>query len=334
MISKNLLLINSNGEANLVTPNYAKTKEYNKWKDWVCFVNYRTIFIDGYGETFGGVCQVGGRLGNIKTGITLQNLGVMCNKSLCHCDIDIRTEKVKNIKYKHLLRNYRIVERELSLSEIVAVSTDVPPNLINISWDLTYVCNYACSYCPPGIHFPKRKFLTEEELEKSVKKLITEVFPGKDLYFSLMGGEPTLYRNLPDICNYIVESNENNRVWVQSNGSQGSIYYKRLIKYTQLSISIHFEFIDEDKLLKVIKDIAEYKAENNITNNFEVRLMVAPGKLEQAKKFSKKLLKISYKNYSIVMNSLVIPSVRGFSDQLYPYTKKELEILNKYGTIR
>ena len=82
--------------------------------------------------------------------------------------------------------------------------------------------------------------------------------------------------------------NDGHKLSTHSNGSRLPKYYRELIHYSDLNISIHFEYIDryEEKISNIIDGICQEKYLRDLDGlhrgHMEVYFMVMPGRMEEA----------------------------------------------------
>lgn len=66
----------------------------NNWKGWKCSIGLEQVVIDHEGNVWRGWCHVGGKIGHISSeDLLLPKKTVICNKSFCHCNLDIMATK-------------------------------------------------------------------------------------------------------------------------------------------------------------------------------------------------------------------------------------------------
>jgi hypothetical protein len=68
----------------------------NDWSGWKCFAGVEQLIVDMDGRIYRGWCKVGGPIGHIEEEITLPTAPVLCNKTMCHCNYDIMSTKIKS----------------------------------------------------------------------------------------------------------------------------------------------------------------------------------------------------------------------------------------------
>lgn len=68
----------------------------NNWAGWDCYAGVEQLIVDMDGSIHRGWCKVGDSIGNIHDeNLQLPKDPVLCNKSMCHCNFDIMSTKVK-----------------------------------------------------------------------------------------------------------------------------------------------------------------------------------------------------------------------------------------------
>ena len=91
--SGQLKVTHKNGKVEKVVGSKLMLEKANQWKGWHCNIGVETLNVDMNGNIWGGLCQVGGRYGNISTGFTLPTEGSVCSKQWCTCHLDIMVSK-------------------------------------------------------------------------------------------------------------------------------------------------------------------------------------------------------------------------------------------------
>ena len=68
----------------------------NNWAGWKCYAGVEQLVVDMSGYIYRGWCNVGGPIGNINDNtLILPGEPVLCDKSMCHCNYDIMSTKIK-----------------------------------------------------------------------------------------------------------------------------------------------------------------------------------------------------------------------------------------------
>jgi organic radical activating enzyme len=98
-----------------------------------------------------------------------------------------------------------------------------------ISIDLTHNCNFNCWYCydKPNRDKHKNIFIDVEHI-RSFFNSYSEIFPKGKINVNLLGGEPTLHKELKEICNIILSYKQVKTLRITSNGSASVEKYNEL----------------------------------------------------------------------------------------------------------
>jgi len=128
-------------------------------------------------------------------------------------------------------------------------------DILRVCYMVSNVCNYTCNYCFDGSHEGTYKFRKDWQV---VAKNFNHLF---DYYvdhtnkrkfdIQLIGGEPTMWSNLPEFCSAIREKH-NVSIMIVSNGSRTLRWWKdngHLFDHVQLSC--HHKEVDVDHFIEV-----------------------------------------------------------------------------------
>lgn len=137
--------------------------------------------------------------------------------------------------------------------------------LFNISWILGRFCNYKCSYCWPYARSDQMDYQTLEVYKRTVDEIKRQArFNGfTQFHWSFSGGEPTAYKQLPDLVKHLDEQESSYQsIHMTTNLSPGSKWWNTWCKNTDLlqrrsiTASYHAEFAKEqefgDKCLQLM----------------------------------------------------------------------------------
>ncbi len=235
---------------------------------WQCSVGINTLHINHEGRVFYGTCREGGQIGWIQKPDEWKPRPTKwreCHREWCHCGSEIKQNKISP-------DGHRIVKPSTYDNYVV--------------WDLSRWCNFDCSYCPAAVHNHTDGHHSLQTLLHIVD-LCESYFDGeKGIQFSLSGGEPTFDPSIIKLCKYIRARGHN--VHVQSNGSRGKKFWEQFVPHvTSLTVSIHFEFINEKRLFKNIKDILDNLRDDSI---LEVKMIAQEENLERVAAIRDRLL--------------------------------------------
>jgi len=139
---------------------------------------------------------------------------------------------------------------------IIKIINSQEPNVLDIRFWPTDICNYNCSYCFPGskdavFRYPKNI----DTIIKNFKKLFDiygEKFNKNIFHINLVGGgEPTLWPHFGQFCKEIKERH-NVKIQVTTNGSRSIRWWEENSTYIDKAVlSCHHEFVDIDHFNKV-----------------------------------------------------------------------------------
>lgn len=277
------------------TPEEIIAKGLNSFLGWKCSVGINGLFIDWNGNVYPGTCLMRPQdsLGNIQENFSLHKEWVTCGKKLCHCNIEITLPKYSQSSDQETAE--RVDMDSLSRSEAVISPTAVMPALRwdrdskYIMWALGRRCNYHCSYCDDNSHSKTDPFFSREVLFNTLEKIQNEFAGGKRIRFAFTGGEPTIHPNYLEFVKAIHDLGH--LIGTTSNGSHLPNYYAELMKYSTINFSVHFEFVKDDKFIKVIERVLhEKKTDPHLAKRWiDIRLMIKPGGLPRAKELLEKL---------------------------------------------
>lgn len=270
--------------------------------------NNLTDFIRWNCEVFSHTKNINSQTG--KTGYTAcGNKTTTCDVGICSCPTDIYLPKGLNEHWLFLLRekvrklqsNDKLEPYTLEDGKIVAcgqIGLLVNRKFV-VDWNLLRRCNFSCTYCAPDIHSYTSEFPPFEQLQKEFNDI--KIPEGKEVYFNLNGGEPTLHPNIFDIVKMCYNVGN---IELLSNGTASVSMYNTLLDYAKINISLHHELINEKHMEKFIKiaDLNKGQLVFKYFNTFD------------EKRFKQYLDKLStYKHVSIITNKRLI--LRGERDQ-------------------
>jgi len=138
--------------------------------------------------------------------------------------------------------------------------------LFNVSWILGRFCNYKCSYCWPYARSDKLDFLPIETYTKVIDEIKRQARANgfTEFHWSFSGGEPTAFKQLPEIFKHIERDlvSPYQSVHMTTNLSPGSNWWRNWCLITSplqrrsITASYHEEFAKEqefgDKCLQLM----------------------------------------------------------------------------------
>ena len=246
---------------------------------WKCGAGVDSLFIDMDGGVWTASCRVGGKLGSVWDDFIVPEDWINCTKNVCSCGADLFIPKTSVIEFKPLLRKGQDLPaqpelRNDNLTEYVGMERTHASTQKQIYWEIGRRCNYDCSYCWPWIHNNTDPHKSLEELMKATHLIEKKFTKGDSVNFIISGGEPTVNKDFLDWLRYLNACGHH--VSLHSNGSRLPDYYKEVIHYGDLNLSVHYEFYDRKKFVKVVEAIAKEKAEHGDCGHLEVKFMMAP----------------------------------------------------------
>jgi len=139
--------------------------------------------------------------------------------------------------------------------------------LFNISWILGRFCNYKCSYCWPYARSDQPDHQTLEVYKSTVDEIKRQARLNgfTQFHWSFSGGEPTAYKQLPDLIKHLDElESPYQSIHMTTNLSPGTSWWKNWCNITaplqrrSITASFHAEHAKEqefgDKCLQLIDD--------------------------------------------------------------------------------
>lgn len=192
------------------------------------------------------------------------------NRGACSCGSDLDSPKAISKKiYKEFVKKIRTVgwDVEKSLSDydgkkIIAIGrlNKILDRTAEIHMDIGKKCNFDCSYCPSGVHDNFSPFMSLETINNGLN--IIEKHSGiiSNKTGVITGGEPTLFKELPELLQLLKEKNFN-KIKINTNGTGSYQTYSNILqnKNISLELSFHYEFTTE----KIIKKCSKLKEEFN-----------------------------------------------------------------------
>ena len=310
----------------------------NYLKDWKCGAGTDSLFIDMDGGVWTASCRVGGKLGSVWSDFTVPSKWIDCKRNVCSCGADLFIPKSSLDEYKPLLRkNLNLpTQEELrndSLDQFVAIERTHASTQKQIYWEIGRRCNYDCSYCWPWIHNNTDPHKSLEELMTATKLIEAKFTKGEKVNFIISGGEPTVNKHFLDWLRYL--NSCGHHVSLHSNGSRLPDYYREVIYFGDLNLSVHFEFYDRVKFVNVVKAVTEEKVSNRNKNvgHLEVKFMMAPHNRDEALALEQDLLAIpNFKEYCTwafvpirggMDNNTSTPNKNSGSEIMDGYTKED-----------
>lgn len=165
----------------------------------------------------------------------------------------------------------------------------------SITWQVSDVCNYKCSYCNPGNFGANHKNLQTEIYIENLRSMVAQFKAnGYDSFrFFFSGGEPTVWKPFIPILKYIREEIPGALVAVNTNLSKPLDWWvENHTLFNDIVASFHVEFCDKENYMKnmeFLQDKMDYLV---------CRLLMHDERFQEVVEFSD-LLKEKLQNYTI-----------------------------------
>jgi MoaA/NifB/PqqE/SkfB family radical SAM enzyme len=128
------------------------------------------------------------------------------------------------------------------------------PNRLHALLYPTFRCNYKCSYCPVVTKFDfGTVWNMQSEMPATTWIAALEKLPPTVIYIA--GGEPFLYRDLPQLVNELPA--KHSLVGIVTNLSVHAPVYRRITKRIHLNVSFHREFATQEQFIAKIRELKD-----------------------------------------------------------------------------
>jgi len=184
--------------------------------------------------------------------------------------------------------------------------------LTYINWNLGTLCNYACSYCPKGLHDGALKWPDANLALRFCEQAVSHYKSlNRRTVFKFTGGEPTLYRDLIGLLRRIKELGAS--AGVNSNASRALAWWDQAIEYLDYVIlTYHIELADTDHFVSVANRLLERKVA------VHVNVAMLPERFDECAERASGLLS-RCKGIGIALKPLLVD----FKDQMFDYSDEQ-----------
>jgi len=315
----------------------------NGWKNWLCAAGSENLHITADGNLFTATCREGGFLGNVFEGkMSLPSEWITCTKEWCMCGADMQLRKARSASELNAAQG--ALPAEMIASSIgekiqhAKSGTWVAPAQYeahrhfpkSITWDISRRCNYSCSYCHPSVSNQYDSHHSAKTLIEAIDRVNKRFCKGVKTKWVITGGEPTVNPAFMEAVERI--NGHGHLIHVQSNGSRGASYMRELIRKACVGLSCHLEADATDRFIETCAAIIDEKTANEEAGRmwFGVRVMVGPGRLNEAHEIRKRLLEIpAFEANGFINFSPLYQRMK--QDQLMAYQAEELKELLKFA---
>ena len=195
-----------------------------------------------------------------------------------------------------------------------------------IDWTLGNHCNFSCSYCPDILHDGSEPWPSLQECKKFVHDMILHYkkLNKKYFIFNLLGGEPTVWKNLEKFCILVKEIAAENNVTaiieILTNGGRTMRWWHDNYHLLDVfKITHHSEFADPHHT----KELAEYIYKKNLPVWIQVPML--PNIWDTCVEHLK-IISNSDCHYSVFVKTLLID----FDIEPYPYTSDQKDFMSQF----
>jgi len=174
---------------------------------------------------------------------------------------------------------------------------------MTVDWYIGKRCNFCCSYCADFLHDNYSKHLTSNQMITFVDRIVDRY--GKNITWSITGGEPTVNPKFLDLLKYIKDKRR--EISVCTNGSRDLKYLKKMFELVEtVVVSLHFEHISSnlDEYVEKIIELEKWRLDFNKnippeklgrcvgktpTKKLIARMMVRPGYEDEVRYVTEKI---------------------------------------------
>jgi organic radical activating enzyme len=201
--------------------------------------------------------------------------------------------------------------------------------LFNVSWILGRFCNYKCSYCWPYARSDQLDYQTLEAYKCTVDEIKRQAGLNgfTQFHWSFSGGEPTAYRDLPNLIKHLDETQSSYQsIHMTTNLSPGSKWWKHWCDITDclqrrsITASFHAEHAKEqefgDKCLQLM-----YERVHVTVNQVMVPELFYPT-LERCNRLRERGINVTLKPQS---NDTATAVVDGYTDHMIKIMQDDFE---------
>ncbi len=318
----------------------------NGWEGWYCAAGTENLHITADGNAFSASCRVGGYLGNVFEGqLSLPETWIECSKQWCMCGADMQIRKVRSkeliLKARSDLPPSSLGERQRdfakrrteALSANMVVPAQHEAHLAfpkSITWDISRRCNYTCTYCHPSVSNQYDNHHSQQTLIAAIDRIEKRFCRGEKSKWVFTGGEPTINPAFMEIVDKI--TSRGHVIHVQSNGSRGPEYFRQLIRKSCIGLSLHLEADAIARFEATCQAIIDEKMQNQAAAQmwFGVRIMVGPGRINEALQIKQRLQRISDFNRMAHINLSPLYK-RLKQDELMDYSVDEMREIAQHA---
>jgi organic radical activating enzyme len=179
--------------------------------------------------------------------------------------------------------------------------TNDRPDTLSIQWEMSSTCNFECWYCPTRYHDGKYRWPNFDDALDFFTD-VAEQNKHRPIWVNILGGEPTLWPELPKFLSMLPPNIEHT---VTTNGSRTIKWWKNNYKsFINVGISHHPLQGDSNHVYNVV----EFLSQQENINIVYVSIMVVKEKLDECIEIIEK-----FENSDIKM-SLIVKHISPWGD--------------------
>lgn len=198
---------------------------------------------------------------------------------------------------------------------------DSTPKLLKIYYDLSNLCNYSCWYCFPESHAGTDPWPDPNTVKKNIVSLVNYYLETKivnDIEIHFLGGEPTLWKHLGEVAEYI-KANAKCRINILTNGSRTLRWWEEYADYfDHIGISVHHERAN----INHIVDVSKMLYKKNIS--FYTNVLMDHTHWDKCVAIVDQLTSTTPK-WTVLVKPLHIDGVSQYNDKQLKYLEKQLK---------
>ena len=142
---------------------------------------------------------------------------------------------------------------------IKEIRNNQPDDMLRIEYMPGNICNHKCHYCFPGSNEGDQPWtdidIVKQNLGHLLKHYESQGKTKSNIFF--VGGEPTLWKGLEDLCSYL-KTNFDCIVEMSTNGTRKQTWWRQHAKsFDHVGVSVHREFANIDHLINVCDTLYE-----------------------------------------------------------------------------
>lgn len=273
---KSIYLIDSHRRYNAISESELVNADMHHFYGWKCMMVPTNITIDENGKVCQAHCGHQTILGDIFDEQYYFKPPsprlVQCKQTLCKCAVDQRMPKFRSEEWYKT----RPFQPSHILGEIVSIQpTSYDETIFRLDLFITDQCNFQCTYCTPEVRSGRMNLGRVRTLFDRV----TDAFRGYALRVTILGGEPTLYKHLPEAVQQLKTGHPLNHIVVLTNGFRDEAYLLQMVKSSHLSFSVHLKQPSPKLLAQKIYRISKH------TSKLQVLILYPAGYQSQLFQF-------------------------------------------------